>query len=300
MAPILAVGSIAFDSIEAPTGSVENVLGGSLTYFALAASHFSRVGMVGVVGEDFGEEQLTTFARENIDTRGLERAKGETFRWAGRYFDDMNRRETTALALNVFGSFDPRIPEGAGADSLVFLANGSPGVQRKVLDRMPEHGFCLLDTMDIWIEQNRDELEELLPRVDGLVINDEEARQLAGETNLITAGNRILEMGPKVVFVKKGEHGSFLFSTFLHYALPAYPLEQVQDPTGAGDTFAGGVMGYLARGGRVTIARLKRAMIYGTVMASFCVEKFGPDRLLEIDDRQIGDRYEDFVQFTTP
>ncbi len=300
MSSIVAVGSIAFDSIEAPTGQAEEILGGSLTYFALAASHFSRVRLVGVVGADFNDEHMRVFGSDSIDTSSLERAEGETFRWRGRYLDDMNQRETLSLALNVFESFDPKVPKDVDANDFLFLANGSPKLQLQTLEQMPDNAFCLLDTMDFWIENDRADLQQVLERVDGLVINDEEAKFLSGETNLITAGNKILDMGPKIVIVKKGEHGAFLFSTYLHYALPAYPIEHVNDPTGAGDTFAGGVMGYLARGGRVTIGRIKRAMIYGTVMASFCVEKFGPDRLLEIDSTDIRDRYDDFVQFTTP
>lgn len=300
MSSIVAVGSVAFDSIQAPTGEANDVLGGSLSYFALAASHFSNVRMVGVVGTDFTDEHMSVFDRPTIDTGGLERVDGKTFRWSGKYLDDMNQRETLSLDLNVFEKFDPKVPTDVDPSDLLFLANGSPGLQLQTLDKMPENGFCLLDTMDFWIESDRPTLVEALTRIDGLVINDEEAKFLSGESNLIAAGNKILEMGPKIVIVKKGEHGAFLFSTYLHYALPAYPIENVYDPTGAGDTFAGGVMGYLARGGRVTLSRIKKAMIYGTIMASFCVEKFGPDRLLEVTEDEIRDRYEDFVQFTTP
>jgi len=299
MSSIAAVGSIAFDSIEAPTGEARDIIGGSLTYFALAASRFAPVRMVGVVGEDFTDDHLGVFQREDIDTTGIERVPGETFRWSGRYLEDMNQRETVSVALNVFEKFDPKVPADFGGDDLLFLANGSPALQMDVMDRLPERQFCLLDTMDFWIDSARPELEEALRKVDGLVINDEEAKALSGERNLIAAGNRILEMGPKIVIVKKGEHGSFLFSTYLHYALPAYPIEHVVDPTGAGDTFAGGLMGYLARGGRVTLGRIKRAMLYGTVMASFCVETFGPDRLVSVTEAEIRDRLEDFVQFTT-
>jgi len=297
---VLAVGSIAFDTIEAPTGEAREILGGSLTYFSLAASRFTTVRLISAVGEDFGEESMAVFRRAGIDTAALERLPGKTFRWAGRYFEDMNRRETLDLALNVFERFDPKVPEAFRNTPYVFLANGSPTVQKKVLDQAEGRRFCLLDTMDHWIQNENAALLEILPRVDGLVLNDEEAKLLSGETNLITAGNRILGMGPKIVVVKKGEHGAFLFSTYLNYALPAFPLEDVADPTGAGDSFAGGMMGYLARSGRITIGRIKKAMIYGTVMASFCVERFGPARLLEVSDTEIADRYEDFVQFTSP
>jgi sugar/nucleoside kinase (ribokinase family) len=295
---ILAVGSIALDTIHTPSGEAEEILGGSLTYFALAASRFASVRLVSAVGEDFSGESMEVFGRAGIDTTGLERLPGRTFRWTGRYLEDMNRRETLSLDLNVFGEFDPEIPQALRDTPFVFLANGSPVLQKKVLGQVSDCRFSLLDTMDHWIETEGEALREVLGEVDGLVINDEEARQLSGERNLITAGNRILEMGPKIVVVKKGEHGAFLFSTYLHYALPAFPIENVVDPTGAGDTFAGGLMGFLARSGRVTIARIKKAMIYGTVMASFCVEKFGPNRLLEVSDEEIADRYEDFVQFT--
>ena len=297
---ILSVGSIAFDSIEAPTGKATEVLGGSGTYFSLAASFFTPVHLVGVVGTDFGDEHLARFRKARIDTEGIERVDGRTFRWTGRYSEDMNRRETLSLELNVFETFDPKIPRSYRSCPFVFLANASPELQMKILEQVPECRFSLLDTMDYWIREEPKALRAILPRVDGLVINDEEARLLADRGNLITAGNEILEMGPKIVVVKKGEHGSFLFSTYLHYALPAFPLEDVVDPTGAGDSFAGGMMGYLAKGGRVTIGRIKKAMTYGTVMASFSVERFGPERLEEITTEDVADRYEDFVQFTTP
>ncbi len=297
---LLVIGSIALDTIQTPTGQAADVLGGSATYFTLAASFFSRVRLVGVVGRDFPDHHMAFFEGRNVDLRGLKRADGKTFRWTGRYLEDMNTRETLDLQLNVLAGFDPDLPKDFRNSRFVFLANDSPRRQLRTLEQLPDRQFTLLDTMDYWIASEREALEPLLRRVDGVILNDEEAKQLAGDRNLISAGNKILRMGPQVVIVKKGEHGSFLFSTFVQYAIPAFPLERVVDPTGAGDAYAGGLMGFLARTGQVTLAGIKKAMVYGTVAASFCVEEFGPRRFQEIDRAALDARYEQFVQFTAP
>ncbi|MBI1851604.1 MAG: sugar kinase [Planctomycetes bacterium] len=294
---LLVVGTIALDTVETPFGSATEILGGSATYFSLAASLFSKVRLVGVVGTDFPARHLEVLKTRSIDLAGLQRANGRTFRWSGRYHEDMNTRDTLDTQLNVLSDFDPKLPEDYRPSRFVFLANDSPGRQMKTLQQLPDRQFTLLDTMNYWISSDRPALLEMLGQVDGLIVNDEEAKDLAGEKNLIAAGNKILRMGPKVLIVKKGEHGSFLFSSFVQYAIPAFPLEQVVDPTGAGDSYAGGFMGYLARAGRVTIPAIKKAMVFGTIAASFSVEKFGPERLVEIDRGALDDRYEQFVQF---
>jgi len=296
---LLVVGSIAYDSIKTPHGSREDCLGGSSTYFCLAASFFSPVRLVSVVGEDFRDEDMTLLQSHGIDTAGLEVAPGKTFRWGGEYSADMNSRETLFTELNTFGSFDPKVPAEWKEAPFLFLANGHPTVQSAVLDQCTDVDFVVVDTMDLWIQTARDELLSLLKRVDGLVLNDEEAKLLTGEHNLISAGNALLEMGPKIVMVKKGEHGCFLFNQYFQFALPAYPTSAVVDPTGAGDSFAGGFMGYLAGNGRVSLHNLKKAMAYGTVTASLNVESFGLDRLSTSSRTLVDDRFEEFLQFVT-
>lgn len=296
---LLVVGSVAYDSIKTPHGSREDCLGGSSTYFCLAASFFSPIRLVSVVGEDFRDEDMSLFQSHGVDTAGLEVVPGKTFRWGGEYSADMNSRDTLFTELNTFGSFDPKVPEGWRDSPFLFLANGHPSVQASVLDQCTKVDFVVVDTMDLWIETARDELVALLGRVDGLVLNDEEAKLLTGEVNLISAGNALLEMGPKLVMVKKGEHGCFLFNQYFQFALPAYPTSQVVDPTGAGDSFAGGFMGYLAGNGRVSLHKLKKAMAYGTVTASLNVESFGTDRLAAASRSAIDSRFEEFLQFVT-
>jgi len=297
--PLIVVGSTAYDSIHTPTGSRENCLGGSSTYFSLAARFFSPVRLVSVVGEDFADQDLRMLQGTGVDTAGLEVANGKTFRWTGKYHADMNHRDTLDLQLNTFGAFEPKVPAAWKDTPFLFLANGHPNVQASVLDQVPGARFVVADTMDFWIETAEPELRELLQRIDGLILNDEEAKQLVDEHNLITAGAKLLELGPKLVVVKKGEHGCFLFSQFFQFALPAYPTENVLDPTGAGDSFAGGFMGYLSSAGRVSLGNLKKAMAYGTVTASLNVEAFGVDRLAESQRDDVERRFEEFLQFVT-
>jgi sugar/nucleoside kinase (ribokinase family) len=297
---LLVVGSLAFDDIESPSGKRSDILGGSATYFSLAASAFTPVRMVGAVGEDFPIEMASEWKSRGIDVAGIEVVKGgKTFRWSGRYAGDMNAAETLRTELNVLGTFQPKIPKDFRSSDFLFLANTHPATQMSVLRQVDRPRFVLADTMNLWIEHEKPALLELLKEVDGLLINDEEARMLTGTRNLIAAGKKILEMGPKVVVVKKGEHGSFLFSTYQFFALPAYPIDRVTDPTGAGDSFAGGLMGSLARGRAVTIGNLKRGMVYGTVTASFTVEKFGTEAIAAMDARMAEARYEEFLQFVS-
>ncbi len=295
---LLVVGSTAYDSIETPDGSREDCLGGSATYFSLAARFFTDVRLVSVVGDDFRDEDRKLLEKCNVDTFGLETKKGRTFRWSGRYHADMNHRDTVSVDLNVFEGYQPMVPMNWRKTPFVFLANGHPEVQTSVLEQMEERPhFVVADTMDLWIDIARDSLLGLLKKVDGIVLNDEEARQITYESNLIKAGQALLELGPRIVLIKKGEHGSFLFSHFFQFALPSYPTEDVADPTGAGDSFAGGFMGFLASRGRVQLGNLKRAMAFGTVAASINVESFGVERLAGTEKPEIEARYQDLLQF---
>jgi sugar/nucleoside kinase (ribokinase family) len=296
---LLVVGSLAFDSIETPNGTVDDVLGGSASFFSYAASFFTRPRLVGVVGEDFPDEHRRLFEGRQIDTAGLVTAKGSTFRWKGRYHQDMNTRDTLEVHLNVFGSFDPVLPESFRDSSHVFLANGSPTLQARVLDQVQRPGLVLADTMDLWIETQRADLLKLLPRVDGLLLNDSEARLLTGEDNMVRAGQAVRRMGPKFVILKKGEHGAMLFSADGVFVVPAFPTADVIDPTGAGDSFAGGILGYLASDDAPPPGRLRRAMAYGTVVASFAVEDFGLDRLKRLSRPEIDGRLEDYRKMQT-
>jgi len=284
---ILVVGSVALDTIKTPFGTARNALGGSATYFSLAASLSVPVNLVAVVGRDFPRRHVELLRRRPIDLTGLEVARGRTFRWSGEYHLDMNTRTTRALALNVFAAFRPKIP-GIYADSpIVFLANIDPALQLAVLRQIRRPRLVACDTMDHWIRRKRSTLIRLLRRVDVLTINDEEARLLAQTPHLRRAGRELLRRGPSAVIIKKGEHGSLLFRRGEMFFAPAYPLEDVVDPTGAGDTFAGGVLGYLARQRRLTAPALRRAMLYGTALASFCVEQFGVARLTTLTRRDM-------------
>jgi sugar/nucleoside kinase (ribokinase family) len=291
---LLVVGSIAFDSIETPTGAVDDVLGGSATFFSYSASFFTTPRLVGVVGEDFPDDHRRLFASRKIDTEGLVKQPGKTFRWKGRYHQDMNTRETLEVHLNVFGTFNPMLPERFRDSTHVFLANGSPVLQGRVLDQVQRPQLVLADTMDLWIETQRDELRALLPRLDGLLINDSEARMLTEEDNLVRAGNAVRALGPKFVIIKKGEHGAMLISKDGVFVMPAYPTAQVIDPTGAGDSFAGGLLGYLSADGGPEPGRLRRAMAYGTVVASLAVEDFGLERLKRATRQEIDARLEEY------
>lgn len=276
---VLVVGSVALDTIQTPFGRVENALGGSATYFSLAAGLLDDVRMVGVVGEDFPDEYRDLLSARGIDTGGLKVAAGKTFRWTGAYKGSMNEAETLAVELNVFGSFTPEIPASFADTEFVFLANGSPRLQKAVRRQLPAAKLVVCDTMNFWIETAREELVQLLREVDGVVVNDQEARMLTGSEALPAAGRRILELGPRFAVIKKGEHGVILVSGKETFALPAYPTPEVKDPTGAGDSFAGGMMGFLSSSGEASFGALKRAMAYGTVVASLTVEGFGTSAL---------------------
>jgi sugar/nucleoside kinase (ribokinase family) len=294
---LLVVGSVAFDSIDTPHGRVERVLGGSGTYLAYAASLYTNVRLIGVVGDDFTEEHVGILKKRGIDLSGLKRVKGKTFFWHGRYFDDMNERETLKVDLNVFGDYEPELPEKFRDSEYVFLANARPALQIKVREQLKKPRLVFCDTMDLWIETRREELLKLLGMVDGIVLNDGEARKLTENKfpTLIGAGKRIMRFGPKYVIIKKGEHGALLLTPDGVFATAAYPLEFVFDPTGAGDTFGGGVLGYLAKTGDVSFDNLKKAVIHGTVVASFTVEKFSLDRLREIGPADLDGRYAEMV-----
>lgn len=294
---LLVVGSIAFDSVETPFGTAEEALGGSALYFAYAASYFLPVRLVGVVGEDFPLAVFDEFRSRGVDTAGVEVARGRTFRWKGKYEGEMNTAQTLDTQLNVFGDFKPKVPAAFRDSSFVFLANGAPLTQLAVLDQVARPKFVVCDTMNLWMRIAKEDLLRLLTKVDGLILNDEEARELSGERNLIRAGRAILELGPRIVVVKKGEHGAFLFSEFVQFALPAYPTDEVKDPTGAGDSFAGGFMGSLASNGKVTLSALKRAMAYGTVCASVNVEDFSFEGMRRATREGIERRMQEFIQF---
>jgi sugar/nucleoside kinase (ribokinase family) len=297
-ASVCVVGSVALDSIETPIGTAENVLGGSCSYFALAASYFAPVNMVGVIGRDFPRAERDLLASRRINLDGLKEVDGRTFRWRGRYHEDMNVRDTLDLQLNVFGEFSPQLPESYRDSALVFLANIQPGLQKDVLGQLRSVRLVGADTMDHWIRGDRDALLSLLADVDILSINDSEAQLLAGERNVVVAARKILEMGPKTLLVKRGEYGALQFSADDVFAVPAFPLETVVDPTGAGDCFAGGMFGSLAEAGAYDGRALRRAIVYGSVVASFCVEDFGPRRLRTVTRDDVERRYREFMALT--
>ena len=296
---ILVVGSVAFDTILTPHGNADEVLGGSASYFAVAASYFAPVKLVAVIGEDFPEQERAFLASRNIDLQGLSVAKGRTFRWTGKYHEDMNLRDTLDLQLNVFATFSPVLPASYRDCPFVFLANINPGLQDGVLDQLttkPKLVAC--DTIAHWIEGARPELEALLKRVEMLVINDEEARLISGERNVVRSARKILEMGPQTLLVKRGEYGVLSFSPNSVFAVPAYPLEEVFDPTGAGDSFAGALIGYLAASNDLSEANVRKAIVYGSVVASFVVEDFSLRRLKTLTRDDIERRYRQFVSLT--
>jgi sugar/nucleoside kinase (ribokinase family) len=295
---VLVVGTVAFDSIETPFGSAERILGGSASYFALGASFFAPVRIVGVIGEDFPQDYLDLFTQRKIDIDGVERAKGDTFHWRGRYHEDINVRDTIELHLNVLAGFEPKLPESYRDAEYVFLGNIDPMMQMKVLNQLRRMKLVACDTMDHWIRESSEDLKRVLKRIETLVINDSEARLLSGYDNIVKAARAILKMGPKMVLVKRGEYGVLQFSDSSVFATPAYPLEQVFDPTGAGDSFAGGFMGHLARSGDQSRGGLRRAIVYGSVVASFTVEDFGVKRLTEVSLTELEERYQRFVELT--
>lgn len=295
---IVVVGSVAFDTVETPYGEVEDALGGAATYFSVAASYFCPVKVVAVVGEDFGEEHLRTFKTRGVDTTGIERTEGRSFRWGAKYSWNLNQRETLFTELNVFERFDPRLPDTYRHAPFVFLANIDPELQMSVLEQVEGPELVACDTMNYWIEGKPDELRRLLERVDVLVINDDEARELAGVYNLVKAAEAIRRMGPSALVIKRGEHGALAFLGDEVFTAPGYPLEELSDPTGAGDTFAGGFLGYLAQHGEHGPGALRRAIVAGSVMASFCVEEFSLEGIRDLDEEQIAHRYRAFQLLT--
>ena len=295
---VLVVGSVAFDSLKTPHGEAEEILGGSATYFSVTASYFAPVNLVAVVGEDFGADALSVFTSRSIDVQGLERAKGKTFRWRGEYDGDMNEARTLDTQLNVFEHFVPKIPPAYRDSEFIFLGNIDPALQLHVRQKLANPRLVACDTMNYWIKGKPEELKKTLAAVDLLVINEGEARLLSGSDNLKRAATEIRALGPRVVVVKRGEYGACLFKDTTIFFAPGYPLEQVHDPTGAGDTFAGGFMGHLARSGDLSNAGLRRALVYGSVMASFAVEEFGLSRLLRLQAQEIEGRFQEFKSMT--
>jgi len=296
---LLVVGSVAFDAVETPFGKRDQMLGGSASHFSISASFFTDVRIVAVVGGDFGDKERAVFARHDIDTTDLEVIPdGKTFRWFGRYEYDLNVAHTLDTHLNVFAGFQPKLSATSREARLVFLGNIQPDLQRDVRAQVPRAELVALDTMNLWIDNTRESLQKTIQVVDLLVVNDAEARQIAEEANLIKAARKILSWGPKTIIVKRGEYGAAMFTKDGYFAIPAYPLESVFDPTGAGDTFAGGLMGYLASQPTLDEAALRRAMIFGSVMASFNVEEFGTERVQRLTHQEINQRFSDFKRFT--
>lgn len=297
---ILVVGSVAIDDIETPFGRADNVLGGSAVYIAVASSYFTTpVRLVGVVGGDYPPEAIEFLNERGIDLEGLEVIKeGRTFRWSGRYHYDLNNRDTLSLNLNVFEKFDPKIPESYRKTRYICLGNIDPVLQRRVLEQVERPRLVVGDTMNFWIETKRDELLRTMPLFDAFILNDSEARLLSGEPNLLKAARRIREMGAKTLIIKKGEHGALLFHEDQIFSAPAYPLEDIFDPTGAGDTFAAGFTAWLAKTDDLSHENVKRAVIYGSTMASFCVEKVSVDGLRDLSYLKIQDRFREFKELS--
>ena len=291
---LLVVGSVALDSVETPFGKADLVLGGSATFFSASASNLTPVQVVGVVGDDYPVDKLEPLKKRGVDFAGLERAKGSSFRWRGRYRHDLNVAETLETHLGVFSHFSPKIPQQFRTAPYVFLGNIDPRLQLDVLNQVEKPKLVACDTMNFWIESRRPDLVKLLERVDCIMLNDGEARQLTDHNNLVKAAKWIMSKGPSLVVIKKGEHGAFMFTKDTVFFAPAYPLEEVFDPTGAGDSFAGGFMGYIARTGNLSAEGLRRAVIFGSAMGSFAVEKFSIERLLTVDMKQLAARVAEF------
>jgi sugar/nucleoside kinase (ribokinase family) len=296
---ILVAGTVALDTLETPFGRAERVVGGSAVYFAAAASLFTKVHVVAVVGDDYPFGEISFLERRGVDLSGVERAKGESFFWAGKYSYDLNQRDTLETRLGVFADFKPVIPEACRNTRLLFLGNMDPRIQIDALDQVNEPEIVVCDTMNFWISGSREPLLELLKRVDVLLVNDSEARQLSGEHNLLRAARWIQQHGPEYVVVKKGEHGATLFGPDWMFFAPGYPLEDIYDPTGAGDSFAGGFMGYLANASALDRSELRRAIIYGSVCGSYAVERFGVDRFRDLSAQDLARRVEEFREMTT-
>lgn len=301
---LVVIGSVAYDAVETPHGKRERMLGGACTYIALSASYFTPTAIVGVVGQDFAEEDKTFLANKGIDLEGLEQVEGKTFFWSGVYSADMNDRTTLQTDLNVFAEFDPKLPSSYAERPYLFLGNIQPTLQRGVAEQMKNTRFIGGDTMNMWISQTHDELLKTIAGWDFLMINDSEARMLAREENLKKAAEKILALGPSTLIIKRGEYGAMMFRKNHYFVLPGYLLEQVFDPTGAGDCFAGGFVGYLAekgfdlRNGSIDHAELNRAVVYGSVMGSFCCEQFGVERFRTLTRNDIDQRFEEFRRFT--
>ncbi len=295
---IVVVGSVAFDTVETPFGKADEVLGGSATYFSLSASFFAKVGMVAVVGKDFPDEHIKMLEEKGIDTAGIEKKDGSTFRWKGRYDYDLNQAHTLETHLNVFEHFNPTLPEPYRKAPFVFLANIDPELQLKVLEQVEAPRLVACDTMNFWIEGKPSELREVLKRVELFVINEAEAREFAGEPSLVKAARKIMDCGPRILIIKRGEYGALMFNGSSVFSAPAYPLEDVFDPTGAGDSFAGGLMGYLAYTNDLSEQNIRKAIVMGSVMASFNVEDFSLNRLRAISCDDIRARYTEFKQLT--
>ena len=299
---LVIIGSVAFDAIETPFGKTDKIVGGAATYASLAASYFyKKVKIVGVVGEDFHQEDIQNFNDHGIDTEGLQIKKGEkSFFWSGKYHNDMNSRDTLVTELNVLGNFDPIIPENYQDCEFLMLGNLTPQVQQTVIDRMKNRPrLIVLDTMNFWMDIALDDLLAVIKNIDVLTINDAEARQLSGEYSLVKAAHKIMAMGPKYLIIKKGEHGALLFNEDQIFSAPALPLADVFDPTGAGDTFAGGFIGYLAQVDTINFNNMKNAIIYGSALASFCVEKFGTERIKNLSQEEIQARVKQFVKLSS-
>jgi sugar/nucleoside kinase (ribokinase family) len=299
MSDLLVVGSVAFDSVTTPFGAAREVLGGSATYFSYSASFFTRVRLVATVGEDFPAEHLRLLEERGVDLAGLRVSSGRTFRWTGEYGYDLNEAKTIDTQLNVFADFKPILPDDLRTTPFVFLANIDPDLQLDVLRQMRRPKLVALDTMNFWIEGKREALLPVLAEVDLLVINDAEARQLAREPNVVKAARAIVALGPRTVVIKRGEYGAFMVSDRQFFFAPAYPLESVFDPTGAGDTFAGGLMGYLAAQDAIDLTTVRRAIVYGSVMASFTVEDFSLRRLTRLTRDEVGQRYDAFRELVS-
>lgn len=296
---LLVVGTVAFDAIETPFGKTDKIVGGAASYITLAASYFyNKINLVSVIGDDFPEEFLNTLKKQGANLEGLQIKKGEkSFFWAGKYHNDLNSRDTLDTQLNVLADFDPIVPESAKSPDFLMLGNLVPAVQQKVISQLTKRPkLIVLDTMNFWMDIAMDDLKKTLTMVDVLTINDSEARQLSGEYSLVKAAQKILQMGPKVLVIKKGEHGALLFNNEEVFFAPALPLEEVFDPTGAGDSFAGGFIGYLAKTQDISFENMKRAIIFGSAMASFTVERFGTERLIGLTQEKIDDRVQEFVE----
>jgi sugar/nucleoside kinase (ribokinase family) len=295
---LVVIGTVAFDAIETPFGKTNKIVGGAATFISLAASYFHKnIKLISVIGDDFPKEAIDMLQGKSVDTKGLQIKEGEkTFFWSGRYHNDMNTRDTLATELNVLADFDPIVPESYQDCEFLMLGNLAPSVQLSVIERIRERPkLIVLDTMNFWMDIALDDLKKVLQKVDVLTINDEEARQLSGEYSLVKAAQKILSMGPKYLIIKKGEHGALLFNQDQVFFAPALPLEDVFDPTGAGDSFAGGFVGYLAETRDISFDNLKRAVIFGSSMASFCVEKFGTERLQNLSSIEVDERVQQFI-----